>query len=117
MKIKIDQPIRGFSGKPIELPDKDNLTFRVAIENSINYIDESHPMTGEKKLQAFQIGVKLNTKKLELYDLTVDQIAFVKERIGVLYNPIVYGRFLELIGDEKVMVKEEEIDKEPKKSK
>lgn len=117
MRIKIDQPIKDFSGKPIELPNKDSLTFRVAIENSISYIDESHPMTGEKKLQAFQIGVKLNAKKLELYDLTVDQTAFVKERIGILYNPIVYGRFLELIGDENVKVKEEEVDEEPKKSK
>jgi hypothetical protein len=44
----------------------------------------------------------LFSKKLEQYDLTVDQVGFIKERIGLFYGPVVYGRFLELIGDEAV---------------
>ncbi len=42
------------------------------------------------------------TLKLNEYSLTIDQVAFLKERIGLFYGPVVYGRFLELIGDEAV---------------
>jgi hypothetical protein len=85
------------------LPDnKVILTFRFAIENTLNARSDQHPLTSEKKLQAFQIGVKLFSRNLAEYDLTVDQISFLKERIGLFYSPVVYGRFLELIGDEKV---------------
>jgi hypothetical protein len=104
MKLKIDQPVLNFDGSHVELPgqDKTVLTFRTVIENTLNSHDEHHPLTAEKKLHAFQIGVKLFSKKLEQYDLTVDQVGFIKERIGLFYGPVVYGRFLELIGDQAV---------------
>jgi hypothetical protein len=104
MKIKIDQSIKNFDGNIIEVGEKDKtiLTFRSVIETTLNSQSESHPLTSEKKLQAFQIGVKLFSKKLPEYDLTVDQITFIKERIGLFYGPVIYGRFLELIGDEAV---------------
>jgi hypothetical protein len=104
MKIKIDQSIKNFDGHVIEIGEKEKtvFTFRTVIENTLNSQSESHPLTSEKKLQAFQIGVKLFSKKLPEYDLTVDQISFIKERIGLFYGPVIYGRFLELIGDEAV---------------
>jgi hypothetical protein len=104
MKLKIDQPVLNFDGKVIETGDKEKtiLTFRNIIESTLNSQTEAHPLTSEKKLQAFQIGVKLFSKKLAEYDLTVDQISFIKDRIGLFYGPVPYGRFLELIGDESV---------------
>lgn len=102
MKIKIDQPIKNFDGTPIEAEVGKPFTFRTVIENALNMQDNGNPLTAEKKLYSFQIGVKLFSKKLAEYDLTVDQIAFLKERVGQFYGAIVYGRFLELIGDESV---------------
>jgi len=104
MKIKVDQFVKSFDGTELQVGDKErvSLSFRTVIETAINLQSDEHPLTAEKKLQAFQIGVKINAKKLEEYDLTVDQVAFVKERIGLFYSPVVYGRFLELIGDETV---------------
>jgi hypothetical protein len=106
MKIKIDQPIKNFDGSNIEIGEKEKktLTFRMVIENAINTQSENAPLTSEKKLHAFQIGIKLFSKKFAEYDLTIDQIQFVKERIGLFYGPVIYGRFLELIGDETVSV-------------
>jgi hypothetical protein len=101
MKLVIDQPIQDFSGKSIVIGDT-VLTFRTVIENTLNSQSEQHPLTAEKKLHAFQIGVKLFSKKLDQYDLTIDQVAFIKERVGFFYGPVIYGRFLELIGDEAV---------------
>jgi hypothetical protein len=109
MKLKIDQPVLNYDGSNVELPDKANsiLTFRTVIENTLNSHDEKHPLTAEKKLHAFQIGVKLFSKKLEQYDLTVDQVGFIKERVGLFYGPVVYGRFLELIGDQAVKLEKD----------
>jgi hypothetical protein len=104
MKLNIDQPIKDFSGKLIELGDKEKivLTFRTVIENTLNSQSEQYPLTSEKRLQAFQIALKLFSKKLDEYTLTIDQVAFIKERVGLFYGPVIYGRFLELIGDETV---------------
>jgi hypothetical protein len=101
MKLNIDQLIMDFSGNEIQVEGK-GLTFRTIIETTLNSHSEQHPLTAEKKLHAFQIGLKLFSKKLDEYTLTIDQVSFIKERIGLFYGPVIYGRFLELIGDETV---------------
>jgi len=116
MKLKIDQGIKNFDGtflkveqEPLKNADgtvvplpATTMTFRKVIEVALNAQDQANPLTQEKKVYAFQIGVKLFAKKLEAYDLTVDQVQFLKERIGIFYGPIIYGRFLELIGDDVI---------------
>jgi len=37
-----------------------------------------------------------------------DQIAFIKNHIGLFYSPVIDGRFLELIGDEAVKLEKED---------
>jgi hypothetical protein len=108
MKIRIDQPVRDFSGKALENEKKEIITFRYIIETALNSQSNENPLTAEKKLYAFQIGVKLFSKKRDEYDLTVEQISFLKERIGLFFTTIAYGRFLELIGDESTKLEEEE---------
>ena len=103
MKLNIDIPILDFAGQIVEIgEEKKVLTFRTVIESALNTQADNAPLTAEKKLQAFQIGVRLLSKKLDEYSLTIDQVSFLKERIGLFYGPVVYGRFLELIGDEAV---------------
>lgn len=104
MKIRIDQPIMDWEGKVVPSGETDTtpFTFRAVIGNCLNFQNNDNPLTAQKKLQAFQIGVKLFSKKLDEYDLTIDQVTFIKERIGIFYGPVIYGRFLELIGDETV---------------
>ena len=128
MKIRIDSPVLNFDNSVIETEktpairnrdgtftpaEMESLTFRFVIENAINLQTDAQPLTAEKKLKAFQIGVKLNYKKLAEYDLTVEQIAFVKERVGLFYSPVVYGRFLEAIGDIAVKSEDEPEDEAP----
>lgn len=110
MKIKIDQVIKNFDGtdiaEDIDSNKKVKVTFRAIIERTLHLHNDQNPLTAEKKQMAYQIGMKLLSKKLDEYDLTIDQIAFLKERIGNFYGPIIYGRFLELIGDEKIKVED-----------
>jgi hypothetical protein len=50
--------------------------------------------------------------------LTVDEVAFLKTRIGLVYNgPLVYGRFLELVGDEIVKPEDDEVESKEKEEK
>ena len=108
MKLNLDQAVKDFEGKDImqqvapidgvKQPDT-VYTYKDVIRIAVNTIDEKNPMTAEKKVYAFQIGTKIFGKKLKEYDLTTEQVSFLKERIGVFFTPVVYGRFLELIGD------------------
>jgi hypothetical protein len=116
MKIKLDQPIKDFSGKVVEDEKKEPVTFRSVVETALNAQSNEHPLTAEKKLYAFQIGVKLFSKKREEYDLTIEQVSFLKERVGLFFSVVAYGRFLELIG-EPVVEKEENEPINTKKSK
>jgi hypothetical protein len=100
MNINIDQPILEFDDTPATDDKKQTITFRSIISSVLNAQSEAHPLTAEKKLFAYQIGAKiLRGKKRKEYELTTDQAAFLKERIGLFFTPLVYGRFLELIGD------------------
>ena len=109
MKINIDQLVLGFDGTtPVEDVPGTPLTVRKVIENGINLQDERNLLTAEQKIKAFRIGVRLNTKKRPEYNFTVDEAAFIKERVGIYYSPVVYGRLLELLGDEKVQLPEDE---------
>jgi hypothetical protein len=124
MKIKIDQNITEFDGSPFEVTKTpatrnldgsitpeitETLTFRAVIDNSLKVNVPNHPMTTEELIKAFRIGNRLSGKKRDEYDLTTDQIVFLKLRVGLVYlSPVVYGRFLQLIGDESVKQLEEE---------
>ncbi len=107
MKIKIDEAIKEFDGTVVQIDEmvsgvqtKIPFTFRKVITIACSAEIPSNPLTSEEKQQAFQIGVKLlGSKKRTEYDITTDQAGFLKKRVGTIYGPVVYGRFLELIGD------------------
>jgi hypothetical protein len=106
MKLNLVQPIIDLEGKPINKLDETgkvigNFTFKDMIGVVLNTNDPRHPLTAEKKLFGFQIGIKIFGKELEEYELTIDQIKFLKEQVGDIYGSVVYGRFVELIGDLK----------------
>lgn len=94
MRINPDQIIMGYDDKPVEVPaGKDStkeMTLRSVIIFALNSIDRSKPLTAEKKNQAFQICVRMRPGKP--LDLKVEDLAFIKERVGIFYNALVYGR-------------------------
>ena len=97
MRINVIQTIKDFKGEDIINEKKEPITFRDVASAAINTEDNEHRMTAEKKNLAFQIGLKLWSGKEA--ELTVDQAAFIKERVGLFYTPVVYGRVCEMLGD------------------
>lgn len=95
MKINVKRHLLNFEGKDI-LDDKNKpVEARTVIANALVSEDQDHRLTGEKKTQAFQIGLKLWGDKE--VDLTVDQLAFIKERVGIFHNALIFGRICELL--------------------
>lgn len=94
MRINPDQIIVGYDGTPVEIPAErggiEKLTLRSVIIFALNSIDRSKPLTAEKKNQAFQICVRMQPGKP--LDLKVEDMAFIKQRVGIFYNALVYGR-------------------------
>jgi len=94
MKINVNSHLLNFEGKEILGDDKLPVEAKSIIANAIVAESQEHLLTGEVKSKAFQIGIKLYSKEP---DFTVDQLAFIKERVGFFYNALIYGRICELL--------------------
>jgi hypothetical protein len=98
MKIDVTDTIKNYDGKIVK-EDNNPLTLRTVFVASLNATEKGEVRTAEDKAKAFQISSKL-------YDnnevkLTVDDMAFLKERVGKFFSPLVYGRVCELFDGEK----------------
>ena len=94
MRINPDLIIVDYDGKPIEIPSgKDStekLTLRSVIIQALNRMDQGKPLAAEQKNMAFQICMRMQPGKP--LGLKVDDMAFIKERVAIFYNALVYGR-------------------------
>ncbi len=98
MKIKVIQALKDYEGKDILQQDsKDKLDLRTVISTAINAtpMPPAKQISAEEKNKAYQISLKVWAKKE--VDLTVDQLAFIKEKVGIVYNPLVYGRVCDIL--------------------
>ena len=95
MKINIATILKNFKGEDlIDEQTKKPIIARDIIAIAINSETQEHRMTPEKKNQAFQIGIKLYAH--DEVDFTVEQAAFIKERVAIFYSPLIVGRINEL---------------------
>ncbi len=94
MKLDLTKKLLDFKGEEIKTEKQEPIEARTIIANALVTESQEHPMTAEKKNQAFQIGMKLYSKEP---DFTVDQLAFMKEQVGFFYSALVYGRVCEIL--------------------
>lgn len=106
MKIKVNEAITNLENKKIESIgvngqiEKDlegnpiYVTFRSIIANALNSFQQDKPLSAEQKNKSWQIMKKLYDG--DEVDLTVDDCAFIKERVGLIYTPLIFGRVSDL---------------------
>jgi len=132
MKIKVTEPILDYQDKPIpetsgtisiaNLPDvqtpeealdwfekredliktaKTDLTWRVIIDIALNSVAKGEvSLPSEKRNHAYQITKKIYEQNEP--DLTVEERAFILERIGKMYpSPLINGRAKEIFEEKK----------------
>ncbi len=98
MKVDVSGVIKNYEGKPLK-ESGNPLTWRTVFSAALNATAEREVRTAEDKAKSFQISNKLFKDKE--VKLTVDDMAFIKERVGKFFSPLVYGRTCELFDGEK----------------
>jgi hypothetical protein len=93
--------------RPIQEPELLRNYLAVALNNAAQ---GEETFTPEQKAKIYELTTKLYKKK-EI-DLTLDDRAFLKERVGKVYGPLIYGRICEIL-EEKEPEVPEEADEEP----
>jgi hypothetical protein len=94
MKIKVNQKIKDAEGNEITLQGKPAMTLRDVIVNSILTPDQGDDE--KKKWEKYEIFKKIKESKNEV-ELTIEEIALVKQCIGKFQPPLVMGQCWEML--------------------
>jgi hypothetical protein len=107
--------VLGEDSRPIQEPELLRNYLAVALNNAAQ---GEEVFTPEQKAKIYELTTKLYKKKE--VDLTLDDRAFLKERVGKVYGPLIYGRICDILEENEPELPEE-VDEEqalpPAKSK
>lgn len=97
MRIKLDEPIRDYKGQPIKVSEtsEEHFTYFDVFVNALNNQITGELLTAEEKNKMYQITRKMYSDKNP--NFTTDQLTLLKERVGKIYPPLVYGRVCDLV--------------------
>src|SRR5829696_4762646 len=110
MKINVRQQILDYRGEPIE--EGENKTLRDFVAIALNNSTGAEVLTGEQKAKAYQITTKLYQKNK--VELTLDERAFVKERVEKILPALHAGRIVDALEERPILpiLTEDEDDQE-----
>lgn len=99
MKLRVISPVLDYEGKPAKTFDAIGkeigvLTWREVIFVACNSMESNEQMSTENKMRAYRIVAKVYQTSEP--DFTVEERAFIKERIAKFYSPLVVGRAEEI---------------------
>ncbi len=95
MQLDLDEKILDLEGKPLKDADKDMTLCSVVCAAMLATVPEDQNLPADKKVKMFrlaQIAIKRGKQ-----DLPIEDVAFLKERIGKLYGPLVVGRVYDIL--------------------
>jgi len=88
MKIDVTQPICDLDGNQISEPDQ-KLTLRSICERALLSFNDN--LAADKKVLRYDVAMKIH--KADPYaEITVEECALIKERIGEDFSPLVVGQ-------------------------
>lgn len=97
MTIELTDVIKDYTGQSVPEDDEEKsepLTIRTVFGLALNNTAPGEILTPEQKLKIFGLAQRLFQG--DTIDLTVDEATLIKERVGVVYAPLVYGRICEV---------------------
>ncbi len=98
MKVLVTDKILDYEGNPLKDGDRE-LTWRDVIFLSMNTQLKDEVLTSEQKEKCYQITTK--AYQGNEVDYTIDQVAYILERIKKIYNPLIVGRSEEYFDKDK----------------
>lgn len=94
MRINLREVLKDYEGKEVKDPKGDLFTVGDTIGLSLNtWLQEELP-TAEDKGKVYQLSLKTYGHKES--DFTVNELAFIKERVGKVCSALIYGRICDL---------------------
>jgi hypothetical protein len=94
MRIRVNTPVLDYEGKPV--PDgKGSLTYQKVFAVALNTFGEDDKPAPEQMAHIYSLSVKLYDN--DEVELTLEDAALIKERVGKTFNPLVYGRSCDLL--------------------
>lgn len=95
MRIDVRQNILDYEGKPLPGRDGKPEVLRTIISTALNGVLEGETMTPEDKSKAYELTTKIYARKE--VDLTLDERKFIRDRVGLLYGALVFGRVSDIL--------------------
>ena len=92
MKINFNQVINNLEGQPLKNEKDEDLTLGMVCKNALltSYQDEQS-LSGEKKLERYDIAMGIHAANLGTLDLPVEKVAEIKRLVAKFYGPLVVG--------------------------
>jgi hypothetical protein len=90
VKVENGKPVLDKDNRPIQVPEQ----IRTYFINALNGTLTDEVLVAEDKAQIYYLSVKLYRGKE--VDLTVSDQKFILDRVGKIYNPLIYGRIMDL---------------------
>lgn len=87
-------------GNPLKNGDKPSDLCFVALTALMATFDDERTLTGKEKADRYQLAMKINKRPKEV-DITVEQLALVKQLIGKAFGPLVVGQAYELLENDR----------------
>ncbi|KKL09636.1 hypothetical protein LCGC14_2563890 [marine sediment metagenome] len=106
MKNKFDMKLVEFNGKPLyDLPEDKTeggkhtkrvqrkvMTLGGAAVNALLAAVRGEVISGEEKLDRYELAKRIYEAKKSEIEVTVEQIVLIKKCINIVYGPLVYGQ-------------------------
>ena len=96
MKINFNQPIKNIQGEEI----KDLTLKTVSVEALLATFSDEQSLSGEEKAKRYVLATRIYANPEEL-DLTVEEIAKIKQLIGKGYGPLIVGQAWDMLEGNK----------------
>ena len=96
MKINFNQPIKNIQGEEIK-----DLTLKIiSVEALLATFSDEQSLSGEEKAKRYVLATRIYANPEEL-DLTIEEIAKIKQLIGKGYGPLIVGQAWDMLEGNK----------------
>lgn len=95
MKINFDAVLHHIDGKPLKTQESEMTLKTASVESLMAIIREDEQATGAVKLARYELAVKVNAGGE--VDLTPEEAAILKDRIGKVFGVAVVGPAYKLL--------------------
>ena len=102
MRVNVAGQIVDYEGRKL-VEGTEPVTFRRVFATALNVFDEKEKPAPEQMAQIYSLSVKLYQG--DEIELTLEEASLIKERVGKVYNPLIYGRTVDLLENKHISSK------------